>query len=415
MPRMRGRTHTSVYILGGTSLVLTLIVTILHGLCYASFRTLSSGVGLIEAAVVGLSSVSCVTLLILIPLGTNDIRKGTLERWPRPWKVYGCGFILVYLLIVTGITAGGIAWSASQFIGQPQATLTPTKRSLMVARCVVWAISVLSQGTLGGYLLIMVRRRELGRKRVSHELGHLSNPPSLAHKGTSAEPSLLDEESRRASVDGKPGSDASIPRQPGAVSRAPSRISHRYSGRTLYHPDTKHPSLDLPPAALTYPLPTGGDDRSDLQRLYRSNSELKRSLDSLVLQSSSSQSSPTGSTFTLPAPPPALQLPDESNIHPLFRSGSPSPPPTATPGSIVVACPAAGQTISTKTLERVRSTHSLRSHTPRSRSPLVESMDVEEEEEGEGDHYTSMMAAQVRKSMAQYAKKYDLNESPHES
>ncbi|KAI6092428.1 hypothetical protein F4821DRAFT_134745 [Hypoxylon rubiginosum] len=45
----------------------------------------------------------------------------------------------------------------------------------------------------------------------------------------------------------------------------------------------------------------------------------------------------------------------ELHIHPLFRSDSPVPPPAATPGTMVVAAPNAGQTISEKSLTRMRS------------------------------------------------------------
>ncbi|KAI4870937.1 hypothetical protein F4820DRAFT_442800 [Hypoxylon rubiginosum] len=44
----------------------------------------------------------------------------------------------------------------------------------------------------------------------------------------------------------------------------------------------------------------------------------------------------------------------ELHIHPLFRSDSPAPP-AATPGTIVIAAPNAGQTISEKSLTRMRS------------------------------------------------------------
>lgn len=49
----------------------------------------------------------------------------------------------------------------------------------------------------------------------------------------------------------------------------------------------------------------------------------------------------------------------ESHIHPLFRSDSPTPPPTATPGTVVTAAPNGGQVLSDKasirTLTRMRS------------------------------------------------------------
>ncbi|KAI1375888.1 hypothetical protein F4677DRAFT_104348 [Hypoxylon crocopeplum] len=45
----------------------------------------------------------------------------------------------------------------------------------------------------------------------------------------------------------------------------------------------------------------------------------------------------------------------ELHIHPLFRSDSPVPPPAATPGTMVIAAPNAGKTISEKSLTRMRS------------------------------------------------------------
>ncbi|EAU30565.1 predicted protein [Aspergillus terreus NIH2624] len=422
--------HTPVYLLGGLSLTLALVVTIFHGICYASFKALSSETAGIEAALVGLNAVSCVILLVLILLWTRDIQNDTIRQW-TPWKTYGYGLILAYLLVVTGITAGGIAWSASQLIGQPAVTVPGPNRSLMVARCVVWAMSVLSQGVLGGYLLLAQRRRHEQDQRTdqpSRELGPLSSSPSVANKSRTSATSSLADESRRTSLDPKSSCEVNAP-------TPASRVSHRYSGRTLYQPDGKLDLLPAPPAAAVTRsssransdrdsrTPTVvGDDYSERHRLYRSNSELKRSLDSLVLQSGTSSPTASSSTTQLDAarlPLPKLRLPaDESDIHPLFRSDSPSPPPTPTPTTIVVACPAAGQTISVKTLERVRSTRSLRSqcHTPRSRSPLFERMDVP----GEGPEPSAgmpgyIMAAHLRKSIAQYEKRYDLHESPHES
>lgn len=53
------------------------------------------------------------------------------------------------------------------------------------------------------------------------------------------------------------------------------------------------------------------------------------------------------------------QSSSEAHIHPLFRSDSPTPPPLATPGTMVVAAPNAGQIIpdrqSVRTLSRMRS------------------------------------------------------------
>ena len=45
----------------------------------------------------------------------------------------------------------------------------------------------------------------------------------------------------------------------------------------------------------------------------------------------------------------------ELNIHPLFRTDSPTPPPQVSPGTVVIAAPNAGRMISEKSLTRMRS------------------------------------------------------------
>jgi len=59
---------------------------------------------------------------------------------------------------------------------------------------------------------------------------------------------------------------------------------------------------------------------------------------------------------------------DECHIHPLFRTNSPTPPPTPTPGTVVTAAPMAGQVINGRTLNRMRS-----GSLPSSPSPLIRS------------------------------------------
>lgn len=71
-------------------------------------------------------------------------------------------------------------------------------------------------------------------------------------------------------------------------------------------------------------------------------------------------------------PPSRQRSPSgEEHIHPLFRSYSPSPPPTASSGTIVLAAPVAGQLMNERILRRMRS-GSLPS-SPMSPSPLVRS------------------------------------------
>jgi len=89
----------------------------------------------------------------------------------------------------------------------------------------------------------------------------------------------------------------------------------------------------------------------------------------------SRQRSPPQSPLPQPSfsrPPSRQRSPScEDHIHPLFRSYSPSPPPTASSGTVVLAAPGAGQLVNERILRRMRS-GSLPS-SPMSPSPLVRS------------------------------------------
>lgn len=430
------------YVLGTAGLASTFTVTIVDGVCYAFAKSLSSHISAIESAIVSLSVVSCLALFALVFVWVSDIESGLRRPW-MGWRAVIYGIAIAYFSLATGITAGAIAWSAVQSItGAHKSHLTSKQRTLLVVRCVIWAISVLSQGLLGGYLLMSMSKRA---QRVqwpssfSQELEVLPDHGSIRPSSPSKTPSLVITESQREEdliTHQEPQASA----QPSASSAA-SLVSNRYSGRTLTQHDSKRSSFDLSPQQyLSYP--EGAVTRSKIngcfddhsQKLQRRHSEVKRSLDSLILRTASGRSSPASNLLqpevSRGSAATTLTVADESHIHPLFRTDSPSPAPTPTPGTVVVASPAAGQTISVKTLNRVRSTNSLRSHSTRSRSPLFERMDQSDEALAQrpappGDRQQQrdpglvipnfIMAADVRRSLTRYEKKYDLHESPHES
>lgn len=83
--------------------------------------------------------------------------------------------------------------------------------------------------------------------------------------------------------------------------------------------------------------------------------------------------SPASTRSQLPKPPQRAftqqTSASESHIHPLFRSDSPTPPPLASPGTVVIAAPQAGQVISDR--QSIRSLSRLRSGSlPTRSSPL---------------------------------------------
>ncbi|KAI9040268.1 uncharacterized protein KD926_008469 [Aspergillus affinis] len=429
------------YVLGTIGLASTFTVMILDGICYAFAKSLPSHISSIESAIVSLSVVSCLALFALVVIWVSDIENGLRRQW-KGWRAITYGIAIVYFSLATGITAGAMAWSAVQSITEAEKShLTSKQRTLMVARCVIWAISVLSQGLLGGYLLMSMSRRRHRTEwpsSFSQELEILPDNTSVRPSSPSKTPSLIITESQREE-ERKTSRELQASAQPSASSST-SLISNRYSGRTLTQIESKRSSFDLNPLYLSQPEGalirtkiSGGPEESS-QKLVRRHSEVKRSLDSLILRTASGRSSPASNLLqpevSRGSAAPTLTLGDESHIHPLFRVASPSPAPTPTPGTVVVASPAAGQIISVKSLNRVRSTNSLRSHSIRSRSPMNERTNPlkdasEQKPVPTGDKKLSsnlepvipgfIMAADVRRSLTRYEKRYDLHESPLES
>ncbi|KAH7329136.1 hypothetical protein B0I35DRAFT_37071 [Stachybotrys elegans] len=104
----------------------------------------------------------------------------------------------------------------------------------------------------------------------------------------------------------------------------------------------------------------------------------------------------------------------ELHIHPLFRSDSPTPPPIATPGTVVLASPIAGQVISNRqsvhSLKRIRSGSLPSAPSPLSRQgslepsrstsslriPMDEQSSIEEVEESEEEDKDNGSARRVK-------------------
>ena len=448
---------------GGAASVITIVVTVLDGLCLASSNQPS-----FEAAIVSLSTIGCVALILLLVL--RQIHPQT-KIWPwKSWQSVVHGLLIGYLFFAAGITAG--------VIGK---TLTTTPSTpLFVARNILWALSVFAQAIFSGLLLVPKTNSQNGSssrwpRPRDHEMSAL---PDRSHQRNTTLPdstqTLVETFRPRLTLNLKASNHTLTPWNP-SPSNVPSRVSSRYSGRTLYHQEPDHNSIDLHSGVTSTkgkdhdvcnvadqeePPSLSQQQQQQQQQAtsptspsgmpHRSNSEARRSTDSLLilpspgLPSPIETSSPADSSCAETNKPtrqrslPKLNLPpneqDQMNIHPLFRACSPSPPPTPLPGTMVKASPAAGTTISPQTLNRVRwsrSSNSLRvSEKRRSQSPfLLERMDLPEGERSEQDKSSIaaataaatarpmpgiIMAADIRSSMMQYEKRYELNESPHE-
>ncbi|OJJ48816.1 hypothetical protein ASPZODRAFT_13557 [Penicilliopsis zonata CBS 506.65] len=483
-----------LYYLGTAAAVFSSVSLVLSAICSSSNQCSSSSTRLIDSAAIALSALGCIVLLALILIFLGDRFKKSDPPQRRAWKtnVYYLG--TAYLLFVAALANGTMARDLTT---ASAAEASPGPNPLSMARNVAWSVSVFFQGLFCGALVPSLeepRHYSDDWPRPFSPEGELgSHNSDLRRKPSSSLPSSSTYESQRYSMSNSP-KDRLTPVDSN-LSRSGSRFSKRYSGLTLFRRDSKRssiesqptqespplesppvthapeselaatpaatstevtpastdgpgptlvsePSVDDPaPSLLDRPRPLVLEDRGLGRRLHRSASQIKRSLDTLI---SPALPSPTITVSSEPDSPRTLRavpafIPDERNIHPLFRSGSPTPP-TALPGTVVTAAPTAGQTVTVKSARKMRSNTSLRANATRSRTSLLErSETVSERGERRSrlndttrthhHHHNNnpnhdnnnglfpgiVLAADVRRSLLRYEKRYNLDESPEES
>lgn len=437
-----------IYSLGTASATSTIVTTILNTLFSVSLRRSLIGLRSIDFATVGLSAVSCIGLVALTVSHAKDIEANS--QVCKSWEIWAYVAIGTYLFVTTGVVAGAVASSSSQFMTAPNHPTAHQTRSLFVAWCVMWAISVLSQGLLCGFLLVQITERE-PRNRYLYQfppgLGRAADMPDHRRKESSiilpsfspvswSRPLLAKSKasserlsSIRSSISGVVKPMASLP-----------KLSKRYSERTLFQRDSKHesssnfPSLECISQEHAFEQwDTSAVSREDRETVLqaspattgrhppvasRSRSEIlpTNSLDSLVLHDPIQQ---LPASFTHPGysrPPSRPRTASvESHIHPLFRSDSPSPSPTPTPGTMVTAAPTAGQTISSQALREMRArsllqpSNSLCSLGSTIKTDVIHELEFQTPRPRPGKRSASMpafvLAAGVRNSLLSYERR----------
>lgn len=259
------------------------------------------------------------------------------------------------------------------------------------------------------------------RSTVSHAVRPISSKTRLISKSQKSITSTFDsqETTRRNTLTSEEGFDtwdtsAVDPQSRQIVnvitssSMAPSPIPGTHPARLLE-------TIPASPTASRSPSPgfpldlVSEDNETSLSRQGR-----RRSRSDLTSASYVSLSRRDLDQLGLPMPPGNT----EANIHPLFRSDSPTPPPAITPGSAVTALPRpsavglgisrrASETSSTRSLSRMRSGSSTTAHLPSpllhsrsfdSSAPRAERRSVREDDDGMLEGPAEGMAARERGS-----------------
>ena len=233
---------------------------------------------------------------------------------------------------------------------------------------------VTSEGTISGRSSLSTIQRPSSSRRPSTSKGRLGNRHSIriydgSASGRTSQDSGFDswdtssvQGAMRDTVLHSPPATRGKALEPIPGSRSPS------PAKALDGPFLDQGPLPDPPAS-PLPQPTISLPSSPIQENSPSKPLQTIQQQSFQLFSSAVPSAPNFSRPCSSHKP----SPNETHIHPLFRTDSPGPTPTASPTTEVMASPFAGQLINQQTLKRMRS-----GSLPSSPSPLVRSQSFDD-------------------------------------
>ncbi|WEW56470.1 hypothetical protein PRK78_001914 [Emydomyces testavorans] len=375
-----------IYLAGTISTILSLSATVTNGVFAAAIcRELPDMGGLQVASVTG-CALSCIIQGFLVFSFRQRMKKSfrLKKRLERRMIV----IIGILLSLTAVVVAMAISWSSTRLgdIRGPEQEMEV--RRLFPLWCGLWGASILFQAICFG-LFIYLSRKNRG-KELEWEF-------SLTERQTTER---LDEEKtgilRPSAEQCRSPQEHGTQRKPHSESSSVTNV--RFSGLSKELAADSGESIKIS-------TQTSNDSQAWVKSFSRRVPGLHDELVKLDTDSHQSKASSLrqsrdqspDSLFerailpesrSIRTPSPSLSIassrrcvpPMQDNIHPLFRSDSPSVPPVASPGTTVTASPFAGHTISISALNQIRTQSPL--SRPRSRSLLAH---FEEEEEKNQD------------------------------
>ncbi|KAI9818546.1 MAG: hypothetical protein M1827_000605 [Pycnora praestabilis] len=314
------------------------------------------------------------------------------KRRRRIWSILMLGALPSLLAAV--VTAATFGWMSLRFVELPERVVGRPKHQIFLPSCIIWGTAVLAQCLFYTFSLWSLRQREAQPVPVPCEdPEHGSEMQETTRPNTSH------------TAHSRPSQEQSLPSPTHSATPSETISSIRSSLSQVVRPVTSRTKLLVRQTSFPrYSKHSSSDsayrDREREQDGFDTwdTSSVGPQVRQAVLQSSppptrggvlepipGSRSpspglalegpfpllSPTVSPSSHPRPPKRRsQSFNEDHIHPLFRTDSPTPPPTATPGTNVTAAPLGGRVLfgSRRAITRTRS-ESL----PSSPSPLVHS------------------------------------------
>lgn len=383
-------------ILGGF-VVVTTIPTLTLIICFAIVlrqATLPMSRMAIVASLFGVTSLALVIWLLYRHIRQrNDNHDQTMEtRRKRQEFLAKITGLLCFLYAAFSLAT--LVWMQIRSTDLPRTTFGTTSKTLLTTNFVLWAFSSLAQCTFLVVLLLMNRGvarqiqslltdEEPHRAAEMQEASRPQTAPPTFRGRPSSDEQLFSSKSRKRS-----GSDTMS-----SIRSSVTHVVRPISSKTRLVPQTKpYRPTSLDSGTGEREIVEDGFDSWDLSSVDPHSRHFVMSAANSVKASSLNNgrfletipASPTGSRSPSPGFPLDLEPPprrrrsrshspattilakhresassptgSEAHIHPLFRTDSPTPPPSATPGTVVTAAPGAGQVIiDRQSVRRMRS------------------------------------------------------------
>lgn len=370
--------------------------------------------GVVAIVASGLSGVTVALLLLLL---------GRQFRYRNGAHIqdFGHGRQHTYLLAGFGGVFGVLSAVASAILlafmrarhDDPKGTITSPTGGMILAAFIIWAVSLLSQAVFIICMVVAQRKDFQQQIRTYDPEAQLRNVSEMMESERPRASSVQSNTAYRtnpsigsppASYRSRADSDAmssmrsSFSQAVRPISSKTKLLSHKH--RSQFRPasiDSDHRETIVSIEEGFDSWDTSAVDAQSREAVASASPTPPRFLETIPASPTTSRSASPGFPLDLEPPKqgkrsrsyspanssrdlnkayrnqsPTESMNSEAHIHPLFRTDSPTPPPSATPGTMVTAAPGAGQVISDR--QSIRSIHRMRSGSlPSSPSPLVHS------------------------------------------
>ena len=327
-----------------------------------------------------------------------DVRIGGRRRRKRNWLVV----VLLPSFAAALVAAATLGWIKIRLDTLPELVLGRPKNAFLLSAFTVWAVSLLAQ-TVFSFSVVWNGEHPRQDDVTDFVPNVLDVQPAMKEPGrpNTAGTAQLQrfQEAPLLSPPSSPAMTEAFSSLRSSLSVVVRPVTSRTRLLTRQHSfpgDSKSSSLDISMRDRTSKddgfdtWDTSGVGSDIRETVLQSSSQTTRGpgLETIPGSRSPSPAKALDGPYNLPSPPQSprrfprpgssrqrsASTSNEDHIHPLFRTSSPTPPPTATPGTMITATPLAGQLMDVQALRRMRS-----GSLPASPSPLTHFDSVNED------------------------------------